>query len=134
MATKQLRDCLEVHFKGFLVKNSSLEIYLCECEINTVCKRSYHKTSVQTHILIAIGKRAGALPHTELIWLPVPVKTQLAFPLKLLSLQDATQERLAHMRLKDRTTIYAFRIFSVGWGVFTCLLRTYRQCLWHEHQ
>lgn len=70
----------------------SLKAHLCECEVDAVGERGDDEPPVEPHVLVAVGEGAGALPHRQLVRLALPVKPQLALPLKLLSLQNAARQ------------------------------------------
>lgn len=67
--------------------------HLRECQVDAVCEGCDDQPSVQAHVLIAVAKGPCALTDVELIRLAVPVKAQLAFPLKLPGLEDAGSGR-----------------------------------------
>lgn len=63
--------------------------HLCERQVDAVCEGCDDQPPVQAHVLIAVAEGPRALADVELIWFAVPVKAQLAFPLKLPGLKDA---------------------------------------------
>lgn len=91
MPPQQLSDKLSLEAVQQTEMPSSL-VYLREREIYTVCEWCDDKAPIQTHVLVAVGKGSSALAHVEFIRLPVPIKTQLAFPFKLSSFHDAEKK------------------------------------------
>lgn len=66
--------------------------HLRERQVDAVRKRCDDQPPVQAHVLIAVAEGPRALADVELIRLAVPVKAQLALPLKLPGLEDAGEE------------------------------------------
>ena len=63
--------------------------HLGERQVDPVRQGCDNQPPVQTHVLVAVAEGARALADVQLIWFPVPIKTQLTFPFKLPGLENA---------------------------------------------
>ena len=78
------------HHAGKQRTDSCGLLYLCQCEVDPVSEWGDDQAAIESHVLVSIAKGAGTLTHHQLIGFLHPVEPQLAFPLKLASIQDAT--------------------------------------------
>ena len=74
---------------------------LCECEVDSVREWGDDKATIQTHVLVAVAKLSRTLSHQKLIGLLLPVKAQLALPLKLTCVHDATKHQRSSTHITE---------------------------------